>query len=317
MRELPEHDDADVTAGYGTASISVRGEPDPPRPGHDGSGHDGLEHDGPENDGPEHAVRAPDAASRGRPPEQRPGTRRDGAHRQQDHAQLSSALSASVAHRLLPAAHATVEEGLPRRYRVLLGCTLAVCALFSCVAVGRITADGMEPAPRVRSAPVSGHAALRPDVLAGYEWPFTGAGSTEEREDVDPGAESSAAPIVRAEAPLTDVANPAAGSRESAVRVAEEFYRRLADAPGTAADLLAPSLRGGDPDGLARAWSAADRIQHRVRGGETGHRAVVRVQADFPDGRQVVLHQQLTVEAGSDPRIRDVELLSGRYNPPR
>lgn len=240
---------------------------------------------------------------------------RESAH-PPSHVRSSSALSASVAHRLLPATAVAAEERLPHRYRTFLACALAVFAVFGCVAVGWITAGSPDPSARVSAGPITGAAALRPDVLAEHEWPPTGA----DRNGGPDGAERQpelappAVPIVRSAAPPADEANPAAGSDASAVRVAEEFYRRLADSPSTAPELLTPSLRGQDPGALVRAWSAADRIQHRVRS-VAEHRAVVRLAADFPDGRHVVLHQRLSVEAGSNPRIRDAELLSGRYAP--
>lgn len=298
MRDLPEHDAAGGVAGRETAR----------RPIPDDSECGEFTHTEQRNG--EHTGVAPQQDI---PPKHRSHSSPRAAHRQ-DHVHSISALSASVAHRLLPATRATAEEQLPRRYRALLGCVFAVSAVFGCVAVGCITAGA--PDPTARAAPISGPAALRPEALIEHEWPFTGTGRVDEGGGAgpDPRIESPAAPIVRSEAPSAEVANPAAGSQASTVRVVEEFYRRLAESPSTAPELLEPSLRGHDPGELVRAWSAADEVGHRVRS-TTEHRALVRLEADFPGGRRVVLHQQLTIEAGSQPRIRDVTLLSGRYTP--
>ncbi|MBE9375075.1 hypothetical protein IQ251_11545 [Saccharopolyspora sp. HNM0983] len=246
---------------------------------------------------------------------QRPTATRDAAH-----AHPSGALSASVAHRLLAGTRATAEERFPRRHRVLFAGTAAVFALVSCMALGSVTGGGPDPAPRVTAAPISGSAALLPDVVAEREWPFTGDRPPGPVRAAEPGSASpglSAARIMPFEGPPPeppDAVNPAAGSDASAVRVAEEFCRRLAESPHTAPELLTPGLRGGDAGALVRAWSAVDEVRHRVRG-EPEHRATVRLEAVYPDGRRVALHQLLTVEPGSHPRIREAVLLNGRHTP--
>lgn len=182
-----------------------------------------------------------------------------------------------------------------------MGATAAITAI--------ITQPAAAPRPATSAARIDGVLALRPDLVRQARWPFSANGGFAEAAGSGSAIEE---PLVAEQS----TANPAAGSDDSALKVATEFYRRLERDPSTAVKLVAPGLLAGHQAELAQAWDAVTSVRPRVRARPDGV-VLAEVEATYPDGDRVVLRQLLTVESGACPKIVNADLLSARHLAPR
>ncbi|MER7015740.1 hypothetical protein ABT324_30260 [Saccharopolyspora sp. NPDC000359] len=195
----------------------------------------------------------------------------------------------------------------PLAGRIAFG-TLGVLLALGAAAVTSTIVAQPATAPRpAATAPIAGGFALRPDLVRDARWPFAGNGGFAESAPGENAAEHPGVPQ-----PMT--ANPQAGSGKSARDVVEEFYRRLPGNAGGALALVAPELVAGQQTSLVRAWREAEsvRVDPDVQV-EPGGTVLAEVTVLYPAGDRVDLHQRLTVESDSTPRITSVELLRAKH----
>ncbi|TWF93001.1 hypothetical protein [Saccharopolyspora dendranthemae] len=161
--------------------------------------------------------------------------------------------------------------------------------------------------PAHSAAPISGALALRPDLVLNAAWPFTGNGGFADTTGTD-------AAVLDADPDDAHLANPEAGSESTTLGLVEEFYRRAQDSPDRLGELLAPEL--GHADELRRAWEAVDHVWLTELRRERDGSVRAQVEAEYPDGRRVMLDQHLHVSPGPLPRISGAELRTARQLPP-
>ncbi|TDC92881.1 hypothetical protein E1161_12400 [Saccharopolyspora aridisoli] len=163
------------------------------------------------------------------------------------------------------------------------------------------------PRPSHSAAAISGVPALRPDLVLEAAWPFVGNGGF--AAAAEGGGNASAA-----EPEDTHLANPAAGSASTALRLVRDFYGRAQDSPDRIGELLAPEL--GQATELTRAWSAVDAVRLNELRMEPDGSVHAQVEAVYPGGRRVLLDHHLHVSPGPLPRIVSAELRSARQLQP-
>ena len=186
---------------------------------------------------------------------------------------------------------------------------LGVLLLISAAGAGALIMDkpAQLPRPAHSAAPISGALALRPDLVLNATWPFTGNGGYA-------GTTGTEAAVLDAEPDDAHLANPAAGSESTTLGLVEEFYRRAQDSPDQLGELLVPEL--GHVEELHRAWEAVDHVWITELRMERDGSVRAQVEAEYPDGRRVMLDQHLHVSPGPLPRVSGAELRAARQLPP-
>ncbi|MBF6507773.1 hypothetical protein IU422_08445 [Nocardia farcinica] len=199
----------------------------------------------------------------------------------------------------------------PLAGRIAFGVMGVLLLLGAAAATSTIVAHPADVPRPAAAAPIEGGLALRPDLVRDARWPFADNGGFAETA---PGEDA----VERPEAPQLMAANPEAGSGKSARDVVEEFYRRLPEDAAGAMALVAPELVAGQQNSLVRAWreAASVHVDPAVRVEPDGA-VLAEVAVLYPTGDRVDLHQRLTVESDSNPRITGVELLRAKHTTSR
>ncbi|GAA2331143.1 hypothetical protein GCM10009854_02650 [Saccharopolyspora halophila] len=188
----------------------------------------------------------------------------------------------------------------------LLGLVLVVSAALAGSLVLARTDHQARPAPTAE--PIIGTLALRPDLVRSARWPFrANAGFAESGA---PGDDDTGPPL-----DYENIANPSAGSPETALSVVQEFYHRVRQDPAAATELLGPELLNGQRERLSAAWAAADAVRVTAARAEPDGVVHTEVEVVYPGGERVLLRQDLRVAIGTVPHIVGAELRFARHVP--
>jgi hypothetical protein len=186
----------------------------------------------------------------------------------------------------------------------------AMTALLGLGSVAVLSLTSASPTPFTRHVPtwIQGAHALRLDLLRQTRWPFAQPGHPHRH---------SHAPLAEGElpgprTPGSSVVNPAAGSRESSIKVACEFYRWLHDDPSIASTLVTPDVLGDEGAVVTHSWTEVAAVRPRHVRVEPDGTVLAVVLVEYSDGGRLLLSHRLTVSPGPQPRISKVELLAAR-----
>lgn len=214
---------------------------------------------------------------------------------------------------------------LSRTARVMIGVIGGLLLCTSATATSLISTQETRafPGPGARAAgPITGVAALRPDLLREAQWPFPdNGGYASQRQgapqpsDANPGDQTFTQPEPTPSPAGLTTARPDAGSTEAALNVVRDFYHLLGTNPSSALTRVSPSLLGTQGTELASSWKDITSVQPlrvlALRDGEVLGEVVAR----HADGSELDLEQKFTVERGPHPLIVNVELVSASHNP--
>lgn len=195
------------------------------------------------------------------------------------------------------------------RAGLIVMAALGVLLLISAAGAGALimTKPAQLPRPADSAAAISGAQALRPDLVLQAKWPFEGNGGFESTTE-------GGGTVAAAEPGNAYLANPAAGSQTTTLRVVEDFYRLAQDAPTRLGELLAPEL--GQAEELHRAWESVEAVHVVSLRAQPDSSVSALVEAVYPGGGRVLLDQHLHVSPGPLPHIVGAELRSARQLPP-
>lgn len=190
-----------------------------------------------------------------------------------------------------------------RSLPIMMG-TIATLVGLGSVAVMSLTCAGPVQPSRQAPAGIQGAQALRLDLLRQASWPFAPARRSHRQEDpsLPPGLHPTGKWAV----------NPAAGSRESSIKVVCEFYRWLHADPSVAVPLAAPGVLGDEFTAVARSWADVTVVRPRDVQAQPDGSVLAEVLVEYPDGGRLLLKHRLTVQPGPQPRITRIELVMAR-----
>lgn len=204
--------------------------------------------------------------------------------------------------------------GIARRaqHRNALGSTAimmgAIAALLGLGSVAVLSLTCASPAPFSRHAAglIQGPQALRLDLLRQASWPFAAPGWPHRHAHPPP------TDFPGAQAPGYSTVDPAAGSRESSIKVVCEFYRWLHADPASAVPLVAPEVLGDETTVVTRSWAEVTSVRPRHVRVQPDGSVLAEVLVEYSDGGRLLLRHRLTVQPGPQPKITKVELLAAR-----
>lgn len=190
---------------------------------------------------------------------------------------------------------------------IMMGAMTALLGLGSVAVLSLTCAD---PAPFTRQAPtgIQGAQALRLDLLRQARWPFVQPGRPHRHSHPPPAQDEPPG----ARAPGYSAVNPAAGSRESSIKVVCEFYRWLHDDPAVAVPLVTPDVLGDETGVVTRSWTEVAAVRPRRLWVQPDGSVLAQVLVEYSDGSRLLLRYRLTVQPGPQPRISRIELLAAR-----
>lgn len=176
------------------------------------------------------------------------------------------------------------------------------------IAVLSLTCASPDPSGRQLPIGIQGAQALRLDLLRQARWPFAQPnhphrhGQPPLRDGEPPGPRTPGASAI----------DPAAGSRESSIKVVCEFYRWLHDDPAIAVPLVTPDVLGDETAVVTHSWTEVAAVRPRHVRVDPNGTVVAVVLVEYSDGSKLLLRHRLTVQPGPQPRISKVELLAAR-----
>ncbi|GAA0237641.1 hypothetical protein GCM10010492_40920 [Saccharothrix mutabilis subsp. mutabilis] len=208
-----------------------------------------------------------------------------------------------------------------RRGARIAGLVTGALVLITSVAAVAVLAGHRAPGPeRPRAAApreISGHSALRPDVLSaelgGSAEP---GGSTRTGDGAEPGRPAEVAPLpMAADDPAAPSVVPppsVATGPNPRVDVVRRFYELLPAKPAEAARLLSPELVGGSGREFVAAWDRIQSITIESTSARPDGSVLAVVSMQERTGRWMRVEQVFWLTETSQPRITGTRVLSAQ-----